>query len=205
MVQFYDTRSVTHGTSYVGYGSTATGGTFAAATGINSFEPDVKQDNEKIYADAVTHMTLIGAAETTIKTKQYQVSDTEHLQAGMIKTNGGFVASDGANYPTFSMQRVMTKQLEDGTSTKVLEAYYGCVSGAFKSSADEDDSKVKAKEYEREITVNGADFVINGVNTHVTSFEIERTTSNATVFDQYTTKILTPADFGASSGSDSSH
>lgn len=204
MVQFYDTRSVTHGTEHVAYGSTATGGTFSPATGITSFESDVKQDTEKIYADAVTHMTLTGAAETTLKTKNYQLSDTERIQAGGTKVSGGFVNSDVATYPTFSVQRVLTKQFAGGNSTKVLEVYYGCTSGAFKSSADEDDSKVKPKEFEREISVNGADFEINGQVTHVTSFTIERTQTNASVFDQYLTKILTPADFASVSNSGTS-
>ena len=73
---------------------------------------------------------------------------------------------------------------------------------AAEQSDDEDDDSVNAKKYTRKITVNGRDFKVGdgGADENVKQFRIERTEQNASVFDTYPTKALTPADFASVAG-----
>ncbi|MGB4824912.1 MAG: hypothetical protein WBP82_08425, partial [Leuconostoc mesenteroides] len=91
----------------------------------------------------------------------------------------------------FAVQRILDVQDDEGTVTKKLEVYYGVTSGAYTESDDEDEDEINPKVYSRTLNVDGFDFG-NGV---VKQFIITRTTTNATVFDKYKTKILKPADF----------
>lgn len=195
---FYDTRKIYHGTQLVNYADSAGGDSTGHSTGVTKFAPSVTQNSSTIYADAQTHLTLIGAKTLKIETTNYQFTDDEMAQMGHVKVNGGFVDSD--THPAFSVQRILIEQDETGKQTKVLEAYYGCTSTDYKESDDEDGEKINAKKYTRTITVNGVDMTVNGTTQNVKQFRVERTDGNATVFDTYTTKVLTPADFASTPG-----
>lgn len=189
---FYDTRKIYHGTQKVVYTMADKTG---HSTGVTKFAPSVDQDSKAIYADAQTHLTLIAPKKLTISMENYQYTDDEMVQMGHKKVNGGFI--DTSDHPTFDIQRILIEQDENGKNTQVLEAFYNCTSTDYKESDDEDDDSINAKKYTRTITVNGRDFPVGEGNAdeNVKQFRIERTDENATVFDTYTTKVLTPADF----------
>ena len=184
----YDTRKITHGTEQVTFSGDA--GAVVYSTGVSRFAPKTDQDSKKVYADARTHMTLMNAKNVTIEIENYQYNDGERKQMGYTLANGGYV--DTGIYPTFDAQRILTVQSEDGTTTKQLEVYYGCTSGDYTESDDEDENEINPKVYTRTLSVAGKDFEGFG---HATKFIIERTTENAAIFDTYKTKILTPNDF----------
>ena len=187
----YDTRKITHGTEEVTF-TGATGGEVVFSTGVNRFAPSIKQDTKKIYADAATHMTLMNAKEVTIEIDNYQYNDGEYKQMGYTKVNGGQI--DTGIHPTFDVQRLLTVQNEDGSTTKKLEVYYGCTSADYTESDDEDEDEISPKVYTRVLTVAGKDLENYG---HATKFMVERTEENAAKFDQYKTKVMTPNDFTA--------
>lgn len=187
----YDTRKITHGTEEVTF-TGATGDDVVFSTGVNRFAPSVKQDSKKIYADAAAHMTLMNAKEVTIEIDNYQYNDGEYLQMGYTKVNGGQI--DTGIHPTFDAQRLLTVQSKDGSTTKKLEVYYGCTSADYTESDDEDEDEINPKVYTRVLTVAGKDFATYG---HATKFMVERTAENATTFDKYKTKVMTPDDFKA--------
>lgn len=187
----YDTRKITHGTEEVTF-TGATGDKVVFSTGVNRFAPSTKQDTKKIYADAATHMTLMNAKEVTIEIDNYQYNDGEYLQMGYTKVNGGQI--DTGIHPTFDVQRLLTVRNEDGSTTKKLEVYYGCTSADYTESDDEDEDEINPKVYTRALTVAGKGFGNYG---HATKFVVERTTENATLFDKYKTKVMTPDDFKA--------
>lgn len=195
---FYDTRKIYHGTQLVNYADPAGGNSTGHSTGITKFAPSVEQKSSTIYADAQTHLTLIDPKTLTISTENYQFTDKEMEQMGHEKVNGGFI--DTTTHPAFSIQRILTEQDENGKQSKVLEAYYGCTSSDYKESDDEDGEKINPKKYSRTITVNGVNFNINGTDTNVKQFRVERTDENASVFDTYANKVLTPADFASVAG-----
>ena len=187
----YDTRKITHGTEEVTF-TGATGSEVVFSTGVNRFAPSTKQGTKSIYADSETHMTLMNAKEVTIEIDNYQYNDGEYLQMGYTKVNGGQI-DNGIN-PTFDVQRLLTVQNEDGSITKKLEVYYGCTSADYTESDDEDEDEINPKVYTRVLTVGGKNFENYGV---ATKFMVERTEENATKFDQYKTKVMTPNDFKA--------
>ena len=186
----YDTRTITHGTEQVTY-SGATADKVVYSTGVTSFAPSVDQGSKKVYSDARTHMVLMNAKSITIDIGNYQYNDGEYLQMGYSKVNGGQI--DTGTHPTFDVQRLLTVQNEDGSTTKKLEVYYGCTSADYTASDDEDEDEINPKVYTRVLTVAGKDFENYG---HATKFMVERTAENATMFDQYKTKVMTPEDFG---------
>lgn len=187
----YDTRKITHGTEQVTYSGEADEVVYS--TGVTSFAPSNDQDSKKVFSDATTHMILMNAKNVTIDVGNYQYNDGEYLQMGYKSvTGGGHV--DGGTYPTFDAQRILTVQSEDGTTTKQLEVYYGCTSSDYTESDDEDEDEINPKVYTRTLTVKGKDFPTYG---HANKFIIQRTDENATIFDQYKTKIMTPDDFTA--------
>ena len=192
---FYDTRKIYHGTQLVNYAAPEGGKSTGHSTGITKFAPSVEQKSESIYADAQTHLTLIDPKTLSISTENYHFTDSEMAQMGVEKLNGGFV--DTTTHPAFSIQRILIEQDETGKQSKVLEAYYGCTSSDYKESDDEDGEKINPKKYSRTITVNGVNFNINGTDTNVKQFRVERTDQNASVFDTYADKVLTPADFAS--------
>lgn len=185
----YDTRTITHGTHEVAYGPAEGGTVTSSATGVFKFAPSVDQKTKDVYADAQLHMTLLNPATLTIEQSNYQRTAEEMAQAGHISVNGGY--TDGGTNATFSVQRILSVQQEDGTVVKKLEVFYNVTSGDWSESDDEDDDEINPKEYTRTMTVKGYDFG-SGV---VKKFEIERTTDNATKFDTYKTKIMVPDDF----------
>lgn len=184
----YDTRKITHGTEQVTFSGDADAVVYS--TGVSRFAPTTDQDSKKVYADARTHMTLMNAKNVSIEIDNYQYNEGERKQMGYTLANGGYV--DTGIYPTFDAQRILTVQSEDGTTTKQLEVYYGCTSGDYTESDDEDEDEINPKVYTRTLSVAGKDFDGFG---HATKFIIERTAENAAIFDTYKTKILTPADF----------
>lgn len=184
----YDTRKITHGTEQVTFSGDADAVVYS--TGVSRFAPTTDQDSKKVYADSRTHMTLMNAKNVSIEIDNYQYNEGERKQMGYTLANGGYV--DTGIYPTFDAQRILTVQSEDGTTTQQLEVYYGCTSGDYTESDDEDEDEINPKVYTRTLSVAGKDFDGFG---HATKFIIERTTENAAIFDTYKTKILTPADF----------
>lgn len=191
----YDARNITHGTQEVSYGPAVGGTSTSFSTGVFKFAPSIDQDTKDVYADAQKHMTLLNTMSLTIEQDNYQKTEEEEVQSGKTSINGGFIIGNG-EHAKFSVQRILDVQNEDGTTTKKLEAYYNVMSGAWDESDDEDDDEINPKEYSRTLTVDGTDFDDgNGV---VKKFEVTRTTANATKFDLYKTKILTPADFATS-------
>lgn len=186
----YDTRQITHGTQEVTYGLSGDGsGTVSYSTGVQKFSPSVDQDSKKISADAQTHMTLLNAKKLTIDQDNLQYTPDEMTQMGYLASSTGF--TDNGKYPKFAVQRILNVQGEDGNVVKKLEVYYGVTSGAYTESDDEDEDEINPKVYSRTLNVDGFDFG-NGL---VKQFIVTRTTTNATVFDTYKTKILKPADF----------
>ena len=109
---------------------------------------------------------------------------------GYKLVNGGYV--DGGGYPTFDIQRILTVQSADGTTTQKLEVYYNATSTSYTESDDEDEDEINPKVYTRTLTVTGRSFDTFG---NIKQFIVERTETNASVFDTYKTKILTPTDF----------
>ena len=194
---FYDTRKIYHGTQKVVYTMADKTG---HSTGVTKFAPSVDQDSKVIYADAQTHITLIAPKKLTISMENYQFTDDEMEQMGHKKVNGGFI--DTSDHPTFDIQRILIEQDENGKNTQVLEAFYNCSSTDYTESDDEDDDSINAKKYTRKITVNGRDFKVGdgGADENVKQFRIERTDQNASVFDTYPTKVLTPDDFASVAG-----
>jgi hypothetical protein len=188
----YDTRKITHGSEQVAMASTTEGGTtgFVNSTGVQKFAPSVDQDTKTIYADATTHMSLINPKKLTIEMDNLQYNETEMAQMGYKLVNGGYV--DGGGYPTFDIQRILTVQSADGTTTQKLEVYYNATSTAYTESDDEDEDEINPKVYTRTLTVAGRSFDTVG---NIKQFIVERTETNASVFDTYKTKILTPTDF----------
>lgn len=196
---FYDTRKIYHGTQKVVYQTTGQDKA-GHSTGVTQFAPKVDQNSKTIYADAQTHMTLIAPKKLTITVKNYQFTDDEMAQMGHKKVGDGFI--DVGDHPTFDIQRILIEQDETGKETQVLEAYYGCTSSDYTESDDEDSDAINAKQYTRTITVNGKDFQVGdgGASVNVKTFRIERSDSNASVFDKYTEKVLTPSDFTTAAG-----
>lgn len=186
----YDTRQITHGTQEVTYGLSGDGsGAVSYSTGVQKFSPSVDQASKKIYADSRTHITLLNAKTLTIDQDNLQYTPDEMTQMGYLASSTGF--TDNGKYPKFAVQRILNVQGEDGNVVKKLEVYYGVTSGAYTESDDEDEDEINPKVYSRTLNVDGFDFG-NGL---VKQFIITRTTTNATVFDTYKTKILKPADF----------
>jgi len=190
----YDTRKITHGSEQVGMTTTGTDGTttFVNSTGVQKFAPTVDQDTKAIYADATTHMSLTNPKVLTIEMDNLQYNEAEMAQMGYKLVNGGYV--DGGSYPTFDIQRILTVQSADGSTTQKLEVYYNASSTAYTESDDEDEDEINPKVYTRTLTVAGKNF--DGVG-NVKQFIVERTTENAAKFDLYKTKVLTPDDFEA--------
>ena len=187
----YDTRQITHGTQEVTYGLGGDGtGAVTYSTGVQKFSPSVDQDSKKIYADAQTHMTLLNAKKLTIDQDNLQYTPDEMKQMGYLDSGTGF--TDNGKYPKFSVQRILDVQHDNGTVTKKLEVYYGVTSGAYTESDDEDEDEINPKVYTRTLTVAGRSFDTVG---NIKQFIVERTSKNASVFDTYKTKILTPTDF----------
>ena len=188
----YDTRKITHGSEQVAMASTTEGGTtgFVNSTGVQKFAPSVDQDTKTIYADATTHMSLVNPKTLTIEMDNLQYNETEMAQMGYKLGNGGYV--DGGGYPKFDIQRILTVQSADGTTTQKLEVYYNATSTAYTESDDEDEDEINPKVYTRTLTVAGRSFDTVG---NIKQFIVERTSKNASVFDTYKTKILTPTDF----------
>lgn len=188
----YDTRKITHGSEQVGMASTTTGGStgFVNSTGVQKFAPSVDQDTKTIYADATAHMSLVNPKKLTIEMDNLQYNETEMAQMGYKLVNGGYV--DGGSYPTFDIQRILTVQSADGTTTQKLEVYYNATSTSYTESDDEDEDEINPKVYTRTLTVTGRSFDTFG---NIKQFIVERTETNASVFDTYKTKILTPTDF----------
>jgi len=188
----YDTRKITHGSEQVGMTTKGTDGTtgFTNSTGVQKFAPSVDQDTKQIYADATTHMSLVNPKTLTIEMDNLQYNEAEMAQMGYKLVNGGYV--DGGGYPTFDIQRILTVQSADGTTTQKLEVYYNATSTAYTESDDEDEDEINPKVYTRTLTVAGRSF--EGVG-NVKQFIVERTTENAAIFDTYKTKVLTPTDF----------
>lgn len=187
----YDTRQITHGTQEVTYGLGGDGtGAVTYSTGVQKFSPSVDQDSKKIYADAQTHMTLLNAKKLTIDQDNLQYTPDEMKQMGYLDSGTGF--TDNGKYPKFSVQRILDVQDDGGTVTKKLEVYYGVTSGAYTESDDEDEDEINPKVYTRTLTVTGRSFDTFG---NIKQFIVERTETNASVFDTYKTKILTPTDF----------
>lgn len=186
----YDTRQITHGTQEVTYGLSGDGsGSVSYSTGVQKFSPSVDQSSKKVSADAQTHMTLLNAKTLTIDQDNLQYTPDEMTQMGYLASSTGF--TDNGKYPKFAVQRILDVQDEDGNVVKKLEVYYGVTSGTYTESDDEDEDEINPKVYSRTLNVEGFDFG-DGV---VKQFIITRTTTNATVFDTYKTKILKPADF----------
>lgn len=190
----YDTRQVTHGTEQVAF-SGGSENQPIYSTGVSSFSPSVDQDSKKVYADARTHITLMNAKSETIEISNYQYNAGELAQMGYTEINGGFI--DVGSYQVFDVQRILTVQKEDGSTTERLEVYYGCTSSDYTESDDEDEDEINPKIYTRTLTVAGKDFETYG---HVTKFVIERTEENAKSFDAYKTKIMEPSDFQSVTG-----
>lgn len=185
----YDVRKITHGTQEVSYGSSANGGTTVTySTGVQKFAPSVDQDTKDVFADARTHMTLLNPKKLTIEIDNLQYTADEMAQMGYELIKPGAFTDTGV-YPSFSIQRVLDVLNEDGTATKQLEVYYGVKSGTYSESDDEDSDEINPKVYTRTLTVAGFDFG-DGV---VKQLIVTRTTANATVFDTYKTKIITPS------------
>lgn len=190
----YDTRKITHGSEQIGMTTTGTGGTtgFVNSTGVQKFSPSVDQDTKTIYADATNHMSLTNPKVLTIEMDNLQYNDAEMKQMGYNLVGDGYV--DGGSYPTFDIQRILTVQSADGSTTQKLEVYYNASSTAYTESDDEDEDEINPKVYTRTLTVAGKNF--DGVG-NVKQFIVERTTKNAAKFDLYKTKVLTPGDFKA--------
>lgn len=188
----YDTRKITHGSEQVGMTTKGTDGTtaFVNSTGVQKFAPAVDQDTKQIYADATTHMSLVNPKTLTIEMDNLQYNEAEMAQMGYKLVNGGYV--DGGSYPAFDIQRILTVQSADGTKTQKLEVYYNATSTAYTESDDEDEDEINPKVYTRTLNVAGRSFDDVG---NVKQFIVERTPTNATIFDTYKTKVLTPVDF----------
>lgn len=187
----YDTRQITHGTQEVTYGLGGEGtGAVTHSTGVQKFSPSVDQDSKKIYADSQTHLTLLNAKKLTIDQDNLQYTPDEMKQMGYLDSGTGF--TDNGKYPKFAVQRILDVQDDRGMVTKKLEVYYGVTSGAYTESDDEDEDEINPKVYTRTLTITGRSFDTVG---NIKQFIVERTETNASVFDTYKTKILTPTDF----------
>ncbi len=185
----YDVRKINHGTQEVTYGDGANGGsTVTYSTGIQKFAVSVDQDTKDIFADARTHMTLLNPKKLTIEIDNLQYTGDEMEQMGFAQLQPG-AFTDSGSYPTFAVQRILDVLDENGEETKRLEVYYGVKSGTYTESDDEDSDEINPKVYTRTLTVAGYDFG-DGV---IKQLIVDRTTANATVFDSYKTKIITPS------------
>lgn len=191
----YDTRKITHGTNNVAMQGGADGstGTIIFATGITKFAPSTDQDSKTLNADAQTHMTLQNPKKLTIEISQYQYNSDELKQMGYTVDETTGVTLDNGLYPKFAIQRLLTELDAAGNEVKKLEVYYGATSGDYSESDDEDEDEINPKVYTRTLKIDGID--VNGAN--VKKMMVIRTSENATTFDKYATKILTPADFAS--------
>lgn len=193
----YDIRTIRGASEFVTYGTiavdesgvpTVTNSHFS--TGVSGFTPTPSRDSEAIIADAVTHMQYYADTTWEIEVTNYQLNELEYLMEGWEKNGKG--GSQGVIFTDddpeeFAIQRVFKIRHKDGTKGWRLQVFYGVTT----TPHDDDGATDSAVTLTRTLAPTGVDML----GKHITVFEVERDETNATVFDQYKTKVLLPSDF----------
>lgn len=167
-------------------------GTPVQMTGLVSFEMEIDQETTNIYADDEIYAAVKGAKVRTATGTFRKITDAYAEYLGFyINANGG--VSDSGSFPNHGICFTTTEyDGETGDETTRLHYLYN-VTGSeptFSSTTDEDE--IEAQEIEVEYSALASSIAVDDEGNSVQYYYIDKTDTNATVFNTFTTTVLLP-------------
>lgn len=203
MAYTYDTREVTHGTSYGAFAeiveSTTTPGTLDTTidpkefTGLRGVSFETSQESNAYYADNVEHIRLLGAKTIEGNITCYQMRQeflTDHL-GFKLSSNGGLTDTGVAK--NFIWQFIETITDAIGNEYRQLTVYYNVKASAPTAEAATDEDTVEPKEFEIPCTASPNDLVKDADGKAVTMYQLRETANNKALIDLAYDQIILPS------------
>jgi hypothetical protein len=202
MAYRYDTREVTHGTSYGAYAeiveSVAAPGTLDTTqvpnefTGLRGVSFETTQESNPYYADNVEHIRLIGAKTIEGDITAYQIPKdfmTAHL-GFKLASNGGL--TDTGVMKNFIWQFIETVTDETGNEYRNLTVYYNVKASAPTAEAVTDEDSVEPKEFTIPCTASPNSLVKDTDGKAVSMFQVRETAENKQLIELAYNQIVLP-------------
>lgn len=196
----YDTREVTHGTSYGAFaeiiklpdGSLDTTVVPNEFTGLRGVSFETTQESNAYYADNVEHIRLLGAKTIEGNITCYQMPQaflTNHL-GYKLSSNGGL--TDTGISKNFIWQFIETITDELGNEFRQLSVYYNVKASAPTAAAATDEDTVEPKEFEIPCTASPNGLVLDADGKSITYFQLRETADNKALIDLAYDQIILP-------------
>lgn len=161
--------------------------------GVTNFEPSVDQEQNKYYADNVNSVTLNGVKQTTGTTTVYSFPESFALGAlGFKKMANGGLVDTGRNKP-FAFFYIQTIE-SDVEVKEEMHIFYNVKAGALAQTATTDTESVEPVEIEIPFTMSASRLALDSEGQPVTEMILVKDDLNASLFDQFSTKVILPTD-----------
>lgn len=189
---------VIHGNRNFGFapivtsGNTKTFGTPVMIPGMVSATIEVEQEDTNIYSDDDVYCVVKGAKVRTATVTLRNIPAEYMPYLGFKATaNGGFVDTGTfANHCIFF--ETQGDDCSDGTKTPMLHYLYNVKASEPTWETNTDEEEVEAAELEVSYTAQTSEFVVDADNVACQYYRIERSTTNATLYNGFKTTVILP-------------
>lgn len=193
---------IVHGNSSFGYapinstedGVYSFGNPVMLPVGLVSTSIEVDQDTNKIYADNIVWCNVKGAKvrTATCNFRNVPIDYAEYL-GFKLNANGGL--SDTGLFPSHCIFfETIEEDCETGVKTRKLHYLYNVQGSEPTEESETDEESVDAREIEVEYSCNTSSFVVDDDGNYVQYFTLTRTDENASLYDNFKSKIILPTD-----------
>lgn len=192
-------KSVAFGNKNFGYAvANATGDAFEApkmVSGLVETSNESEEESEKIPADDLSNFLVLSSGSSRKVTVSLYNTMQEYLvdAFGRKKTTAGGLVDSGVkrNHCIFWMDTITD---ENGKQYPRLTYFYSVDAGDPKVETKTLGDKTEATVYETEYSAGPSQLALDSDGKPVCMYQLVRTEENATLFDQWNTKIILPTD-----------
>lgn len=189
---------IIHGNKNFGFvpinttGNTPSFGTPTLVPGLVSATIEVEQEDGKVYADDAIFCVAKGAKVRSANVHLRNIPAAYLPYLGYLaQANGGY--ADTGTYPVHAIFfETGGENCEDGTTTRRLHFLYAVKASMPTVESTTDEDQIEAADIEVAYTCQDSDIAVDGSGNKVQYFFIDRTDTNAELFDAFTTAIILP-------------
>lgn len=169
-------------------------GTPVMLAGMVSSSMEVEQSDTSIYADDKTYCKVKGAKARNIEIGLRYI-DSAYAEYLGFKVNENGMVTDTGNFPNHCVFfETEEEDCDTGISTTTLHYLYNVQGSEPNKETSTDEEEVEAVELSVEYSALESQFVVDDDGKYVQYGYITRTEDNASVYDQFKEKVLTPQD-----------
>lgn len=169
-------------------------GTPVRWNGLVSTETESETESEAIYRDDIVYDSLEGATSFKVTATLSHIPEVfaEKCLGWGKDVNGVWVENVNPKNDCAIMIRKTLLNGDTNEQSPKLDIFYQCTATPPKVESETDEDKPTVSEVEIEFTAKPSKYVFDDVSKGITHMTIQRTSTNATYFDGYSTAVLKP-------------